>query len=70
MLAHALEYCISSINQTLLQDDINALFDYGNSWQLFFNNTKCAHLHFQVHILLLITSIIIMEMPKKTETKI
>ena len=46
MLAHALEYYISSINQTLLLDDINALFDYGNSWQLFFNNTKCTHLHF------------------------
>ena len=39
-------------NQTLLQNDINvqndinALFHYGNSWHLFFNNTKCAHLHF------------------------
>ena len=33
----------STLCQTLLQNDINALFDYGNSW---FNNTKCAHLHF------------------------
>ena len=33
----------STLNQTLLQIDINALFDYGNSWHLFFNNTKCAH---------------------------
>ena len=36
----------STLNQTLLQNDINALFDYGNSWHLFFDNTKCAHLHF------------------------
>ena len=36
----------STLNQTLLQNDINALFDYGNSWHLLFNNTKCAHLHF------------------------
>ena len=36
----------STLNQTLQQNDINALFDYGNSWHLFFNNTKCALLHF------------------------
>ena len=36
----------STLNQILLQNDISALFDYGNSWHLFFNNTKCSHLHF------------------------
>ena len=36
----------STFNQTLLQNDINALFNYSNSWHLFFNNTKCAYLHF------------------------
>ena len=35
-----------TLNQTLLQNDINALFDYGNSWHLFFNNTKYSYLHF------------------------
>ena len=37
------EFLFASI---ILQNDINALFDYGNSWHLFFNNIKCAHLHF------------------------
>ena len=56
----------STPNQTLLQNDINALFNYGNSWDLFFNNTSIS---IQVQILLLTTSII-WKYPKKMKQKI
>ena len=61
----------STLNQTLLQNDINALFDYGNSWHLFFNNTKCSHLHFHFNPGTDTPTYYInnMEISKKTETK-
>ena len=61
----------STLNQTLLQNDINALFDYGNSWHLFFNNTKCSHLHFHFNPVTDTPTYYInnMEISKKTETK-
>ena len=31
----------------LLQNDIDILTTYSNSWYLHFNETKCVHLHFQ-----------------------
>ena len=34
-------------NHTLLQNDIDALTTYSNSWHLLFNEAKCVHLHFQ-----------------------
>ena len=61
----------STLNQTLLQNDMNALFNYGNSWHLFFNNTKCAHLHFHFNPGTDTPTYYInnMEISKKTETK-
>ena len=61
----------STLNQTLLQNDINALFDYGNSWHLFFNNTMCSHLHFHFNPGTDTPTYYInnMEISKKTETK-
>ena len=34
-------------NHTLLQNNIDALTTYSNSWHLLFNAAKCVHLHFQ-----------------------
>ena len=61
----------SALNQTLLQNDINALFDYGNSWHMFFNNITCAHLHFHFNPGIDTPTYYInnMEISKKTETK-
>ena len=33
-------------DQILLQNNINGLHTYSNSWHLLFNETKCVHLHF------------------------
>ena len=51
----------STLNQTLLPNDINALFDYANSWHLFLiilSVHTCIFISIQVQILLLTTSII------------
>ena len=47
MILNAYTCILLLLNQHSIkpQNDINALFDYGNFWYLFFNN-KCAHLHF------------------------
>ena len=36
-----------SDDNILLQNDIDILTTYSNSWHLHFNKTKCVHLHFQ-----------------------
>ena len=36
-----------SDDNILLQNDIDNLTTYSNSWHLHFNKTKCVHLHFQ-----------------------
>ena len=55
----------------LLQNDIDILTTYSNSWHLHFNKTKCVHLHFQFNSTSYIPKYYInnKEIYRKVETK-
>ena len=58
-------------NDILLQNDIDILTIYSNSWHLHFIETKCAHLHFQFNSTSYIPKYYInnKEICRKVETK-